>query len=132
MEQAQGDAFKQDLYEEGYEKCDCCGLKGWPHAQLKWKSEDPVGNTDVYCDACYWEFRRTEFAEEAVIQAIKLARLDELFTLSELQRAMAGVCGVEPEWFAKYLEEGTSTSIQRRTEDEMIAVYGPDVVSKAS
>jgi hypothetical protein len=108
------------------ETCAGCGIKGYPHNPLRWKIEydlDLPG--DHYCDNCYREFRKTEFAEEATIRAIKTARLDQIFTLTELQRAMDGICGLEPEPFAKAIQQGHHNLIAARSADELRAVYGP-------
>lgn len=123
----------QDMPLDKEETCDCCGAHGHPHAPLKWKIDDKKGSrADVYCDSCYWEFRRDELAEEAVIQAIKLAKLDKVFTLSELQRAMDGVCGLEPQWFAEYLKAGTTSRMEARSARELLAAYGPSVAEDVS
>src|SRR5688572_20027816 len=104
--------FADDFPDDHVEVCAGCGIKGYPHAPLKWKIEGSNGfRDDHYCNACYWEFRKTEFAEEAVIRAIKHAGLDQMFSLKELQRAMDGVCGLEPEWFARALERGNNNLI---------------------
>lgn len=118
--------YATDMPQERVEVCSGCGVKGYPHAPLKWKIENGLGlPADRYCDDCYWEFRQTEFAEEAVIRAIKAAKLDQIFNLKELRRAMDGVCGLEPEHFARVLEQGHANLIEERSDEDLQATYGP-------
>jgi hypothetical protein len=118
--------YSEDFVEEHVEICAGCGVKGYPHAPLRWKIESSHGfPDDLYCDKCYWEFRKTEFADEAVIMAIKGAGLDQMFSLKELQRAMDGVCGLEPHAFAEALERGNNNLIESRTDEDLQSVYGP-------
>lgn len=125
MEHQGNDLFVDDLPKGQVEKCDGCGVTGHSHGPLRWKIENDLGlPPDVYCDACYWEFHKTDFAEEAVLAALKLARLTETFTLKELQRAMDTICGATPEAFARYLETGTATEITPRSDAEIIEAYG--------
>lgn len=118
--------YATDMPQERVEVCSGCGVKGYPHAPLKWKIENGLGlPADRYCDDCYWEFRKTEFAEEAVIRAIKHAGLDQMFSLKELQRAMDGVCGLEPHAFAEAIERGNNNVIESRSDEDLQSVYGP-------
>lgn len=119
-------AFVQDRPDEPVEVCAGCGAKGFPHAPLAWKIENALGfPTDLYCDVCHWEFRKTEFAEEAVIQTLKRAGLNRMFTLEELQRALDSMSSLTPEAFAAALERGNIGAIERRRDEEMQAAYGP-------
>jgi hypothetical protein len=113
-------------HEGREEVCAGCGVRGFAHAPLRWKIEGYRGfPDDHYCEACYWEFRKTEFAEEAVIRAIKNAGLDQMFSLKELQRAMDGVCGLEPHAFVEAIERGNNNIIESRSDEDLQSVYGP-------
>lgn len=126
MDHTRNDLFVEDSPKERMETCAGCGMRGSPHSPLRWKIKDTLGGfrDDLYCDVCHLEFRKTEYAEEAVIRAIKNAGLHEIFTLKELQRAMDGVCGVEPEWFAEAIDQGHHNLIQSRSDSELQDAYG--------
>ena len=107
------------------EVCAGCGVAGHAEARLKWKIEDRWGgDPDLYCNVCYWAFRKTEFAEEAVIGAINLAKIGQQFTTQEIRRAMDDLGSLTPEAFADALEKGNASLLEPRSEEELTDAYG--------
>lgn len=71
---------------------------------------------DLYCEACYQVFRTFhEEAEEAIIAALKRAKLHGVYTARHLRAALESLADCEEGEFAQRLERGTATRLRPRS-----------------
>lgn len=93
-------------------RCAGCGALDTPTAPLPWT----YGRTelDLYCDACYRQHRRYEEAEEAVVAAIRNAKLHETYTAKHLIEALDSISSYDEEWFSLTVNEGRAYGWERR------------------
>lgn len=82
-------------------RCSGCGEAETSDRPIRWLLESdmlPEFPDDLYCDKCYRDFRQNyEEAEEALIAAIKAAKLHEVYTIEHIQAAAESLFGCTTE-----------------------------------
>lgn len=94
-------------------RCAGCGKPDHAHDPLPWQMTE--GPCDAYCDECYRQLRRHEQAEEAIVAAMRAAKIHETYTPKLIREALDGIASTDPEWFDLLMQRGAGHPWQRRT-----------------
>lgn len=110
-----GDGSMTQVQErQTIEACSGCGAK----AGLSWELPHPrhAEWVDLYCDACQAEQWLHDACEEAVIGALKRARIFDTFTMRHLQEVLDELSALGPEYLTHVAERGATARWRRRSQ----------------